>query len=194
MIAVTGLEVHYGALRLGPLDLRLDAGIVHLVGSNGTGKTSLLRAMAAAIPRSAGTVEVDGHDPERDATARGRIGFVPAAPELPGFLTVDEAWRMMADLRRRPDWDGTELRDAFDLPGAQRLDRASTGMRRKAEVVAALAGDPTVLLLDETLANIDVRGREVLCEWLDRHRGDRAVILTHHGASPVRPDAVVTLG
>ena len=37
----------------------------------------------------------------RDVTARGRIGFVPAAPELPGFLTVDEAWRMMADLRRR---------------------------------------------------------------------------------------------
>lgn len=193
-LAVRGLEVRYPGTTLGPLDLRIDAGIVWLRGDNGTGKTSLLRAIATAIPRSAGTVHIDGSDPEIDEVARGRVGFVPARPSLPGFLTVDEGWRMLADLRRRPDWDGRALREALGLPGSLRLDRASTGMRRKAELVAALAGDPAVLLFDETLANLDASGRHTLLAWLEDHRADRAIVLTHHGSLPLAPDSEVLLG
>ncbi len=199
LLHCAGLTVRYGSGPvLGPLDLSLDAGIVHLRGANGSGKTSLLRALCAAIPRHAGEVRVLGGDPEIDPVARGRIGFVPARLELPGFLTVDEAWRWWADLRRADceAWNGTPLREAFDLPGDLPLAQASTGMRRKAEVLAALAGDPPVVLFDETLANLDAPGVDALCRWLDHHRTDRVCILTHHGALPLAslvPDQVVDL-
>ncbi|MEZ4323069.1 MAG: ATP-binding cassette domain-containing protein [Myxococcota bacterium] len=191
---VRGLEVHYPHARVGPLDLACDAGLVRIDGPNGAGKTSLLRAITAGIRRSAGTVALDGRDPETCALTRGRIGYVPAQPELPGFLTIDEAWRLMADLRRTPTWDGTSIREALDLPGDLRLDHASTGMRRKAEVVAALAGDPVVLILDETLANLDARGRDWLVAHLEVARSDHVVVITHHGACPIEPDWIVTLG
>lgn len=193
-LSVDALTVRYDAgPELGPLTLDCAAGIVHLTGRNGSGKTSLLRALCAAIPRSGGTVAVLGADPEIDPVARGRIGFVPARPELPGFLTVDEAWRMWADLRRAPDWDGTALRDALDLPGDLRLGQGSTGMRRKAEVLAALAGDPPVVLFDETLANLDTAGVEVLTHWMEARRAERVLVLTHHGPLPLRADRTIAL-
>lgn len=177
----------------GPLDLDAGPGVIHLRGANGSGKTSLLRAITGGLPRSDGEVTLDGRDPERDPLARARIGWVPAQPSLPGFLTVDEAWRFMGALRRRPDWDGGPICDALDLPRGLRLDQASTGTRRKAELVAAMAGEPELLVFDETLAHLDDHARAVLIGWIDGWRSTRLVLLTHHGPLAVVCDAAVEL-
>jgi ABC-type multidrug transport system ATPase subunit len=122
------------------------------------------------------------------------VGSAPAVPELSGFLHVDEAWRMMAALRGRPGWDGAPARDALGLPGGRSLDALSVGQRRKAELLAAMAGDPAVLLLDEVFAPLDPDATAVVAGWIAAWRATRLVVLTGHGAVPVEPDVVVTLG
>lgn len=194
-LEIDGLTVKYPrGPSVGPFSLRRDAGILHLVGSNGSGKTTLLRAIAGIIPLSSGSIRVGGLDPVRDPRARALMGYVATRPLLPAFLTIDESWQMMATLRGNPDWRGLEKREELGLPGNLQLGRASSGMRRKAELLAALAGDPSVLLLDETLTTVDVEGVDTVCRWLTAARNTHTVLLTHHGVLPFTPCATVFVG
>jgi ABC-2 type transport system ATP-binding protein len=195
MLQAKGLVFRYpGGFMAGPLDLDLGPGIHHLVGPNGSGKTTLLRCLAADLPRHAGWVRVLGADPHRDHIARRHIALVPAQPDLPDFLTVDEAWQQLAALRAAPNWDGHALREALELPGGLALRHCSAGQRRRAELLAGMAGDPAVLLLDETPAHLDVASQSLLVSWLEAWRANRVVVLVHHGEPPVAVDSTVVVG
>jgi ABC-type multidrug transport system ATPase subunit len=179
--------------KVGPCSWTLGPGVHHLSAPNGTGKTTMLRCLCGAWRGSTGTLEICGHDPRASVEGRRHVAFVPAEPELPPFLTVDEAWQELAALRGRPDWDGASLRDALGLPGALQLGQCSAGQRRRAELLAGAAGDPEVMLLDEPFANLDPEaiGRVAAC--LERWRGDRVVVVTSHGPVPVPVDSHLTV-
>jgi ABC-type Na+ transport system ATPase subunit NatA len=119
--------------------------------------------------------------------------WMPAACDLPDFMTVDEAWQMMAALRGAPRWDAAPLREALGLPGRLRLSACSAGQRKKASLLAALAGDPGVLLLDEPLATVDAQAAETLSAWLEGWRSARVVVLASHEALPLSVDSTATL-
>lgn len=80
------------------------------------------------------------------------------------------------------------------LQPSTRLGTCSAGMRHKAELLAALAGEPPVLLLDEPFANLDVEAIGVLCGWLDGWRRDRVILISHHGEAPLRVDGEWRVG
>lgn len=181
MITVHDLTVRYtDGTEPGPWTLAFEPGVHVLKGPNGCGKSTLLGAIAASLCRHQGRVDVLGGDPEHDAQTRARIGYLTAEPGQPGFLTVREVWRMHAALRGEPDWDGVKLERALALPADRRLSQCSSGMRQKAELIGALAGDPPVLLLDEPFANLDAAAVAWLRDRLDLHEG--VAILAHHGA------------
>jgi ABC-2 type transport system ATP-binding protein len=136
---------------------------------------------------------VDGASPLTNTDARRRISFVPAIPELSGFLTVAEAWRLLAALRGAPTWDGAALADSLGLDPTRRLDQLSVGQRRKAELIAGLAGDPAVLLLDEPFAPLDTGSAARLAAHLDTLRGSHLLVVTGHGALPIAADGVLEL-
>lgn len=192
-LVLAGLVLALPGRVLGPLDARLGPGIVHLRGANGAGKTTLLRVACGELRPTGGRVLLDGRSPLVDPTTRARISFLPAVPELSGFLTVEEAWRLMAGLRGRPDWAGAALQDRFGLPGTRPLDRLSVGQRRKAELLAALAGDPDVLLLDEVFAPLDPDSTAVVAHELEARRASRITLLTSHGPLPLAADAALDL-
>ena len=98
---------------VGPVDLQLGPGTLHLEGPNGAGKTTLMRLQCGGLRPSSGEVRVCGRDPAREAGARALVAWSPAEPDLPDFLTVDEAWQTMAALRRAPRWDGRPFRQAL---------------------------------------------------------------------------------
>lgn len=178
-----------GGFQTAPFDRVLGPGLLWLRGPNGTGKSTLLATLAGGRPAVRGWARVRGADVWTQPEARHHVALVPAQPELPGFLTVDEAWQLLAALRGTPTWTGAPYCDALGLPGDLRLAHASAGQRRKAELVAALAGDPEVLLLDETFAHLDADACAVLAGWIDGWRAERAVVLVHHGEPPLSPDA-----
>ncbi|MFH1467416.1 MAG: ABC transporter ATP-binding protein [Pseudomonadota bacterium] len=182
-----------GGFGLGPVDLDLGPGVHLLLGANGCGKTTLLRCLCGGSRPDRGRVAVEGRDPHREHAVRGRIAYVPAEPEIPRYLRVEEAWRTIAALRRARDWDGAALCRALGLPPGLLLDHASHGQRRKAELVAALAGDPPALLLDEPFAGLDEASVALLRSWIAGWAAERVVLLTTHGDPRVAVTSTATL-
>ena len=168
---------------VGPVSLHLGPGLYHLRGRNGAGKTTLLRCLCGGLRPSAGRVLVNGRDVSQPQVRRD-VALLPGRPSLPTFLTVDEAWRLLSGLRGAPAWDGRPYREALGVPGALKLTAASDGQARKAELVAALAGDPTVLLLDEPLALMDAAAVAQIGAWIEGWRRQRVLLVTSHEALP----------
>ena len=143
--------------RLQPTDLDVRGGeLVALVGPNGGGKTSLLRALAR-IDSAAGEVTIGGEDVDRSPTPRRRqlLSFLPASREVTWPISVRDVIDLGLD---RPDPDRVaelvalfELNELADRP----INRLSTGERTRVLTARAMAARSTILLLDEPLSNLD---------------------------------------
>lgn len=192
LLEVVDLSVAFGdTFEVGPVSFAAGRGIVHVQGPNGSGKTTLIRALCGELRPSTGRVLVGGQDVHRSVQARRLIALVPSIPELPGFLSISEAYEFTAAIRGAPDWDGAAYCAELGLDRRLPLASASAGQRRKAELVCGLAGDPPILLLDETFAHLDDESVSKLEDWLLEWSASRLILLTHHGAPPVPVDAVL---
>jgi iron complex transport system ATP-binding protein len=143
--------------RLSPTDLEASAGeLVALVGPNGGGKTSLLRALAR-VDRATGRVSIDGEDVDTAPQGRRRrlLSFLPASRDVAWPIASRDV--IALGLERRDDARIAELIGQFELESlANRpVDRLSTGERARVLPARALASQPHVLLLDEPLSNLD---------------------------------------
>jgi ABC-type multidrug transport system ATPase subunit len=194
LLEANALEVRFGDLfSVGPVSFSMGPGLLYVAGPNGGGKTTLLRALAGELLPSQGEVQVNGNIVHKSVTARRQIALVPSIPELPGFLTVAEAYQFAASLRQAPSWDGSPFCEQLSLDQGLPLANASAGQRRKAELVCALAGDPPVLLLDETFAHLDNQSCARLQGWLAEWSKSRLIVLTHHGGPPVSVSATLAV-
>jgi iron complex transport system ATP-binding protein len=157
--------------RLLPVDIDLSAGeIACLIGPNGSGKTSLLHALAG-IGRPQGVVSIGGLDPARlPPSQRARLlSYLPATREIVWPLPV----RDLVALGLGAATDAGFVEDALVLLDLEaladrRLDRLSTGERSRALIARALAPLPRLLLLDEPTANLDPAWQLRLMEQLRR--------------------------
>lgn len=190
LLELTDLLVGYPGFQAGPLDAGLNSGLVHLAGPNGSGKTTLLRCLCGEIPPVSGRVRIDGKNPLADHRARRHASLVPAAAEIPAFLTVSDAWRISAAMRGQPEWNGQPWADQLKLPEKLVLAHASTGQRQRTELLCAMAGDPSILMLDETLVHIDAEGVDLVTGWAREWSRNRVVLISHHGELPIEPDAI----
>lgn len=180
------LHLHVGHRPLLELDYgRADTGSIQaLMGRNGAGKTSLLRACLGLITPARGELSVLGQPVRRLrgaalAALRRRIGYVPqllpARTELP--ITVREVVAIGRTARAglgqrlsRPDWDTVDAwLDRLGLtPLAQRpFSQISGGEQRKTILARAMAQEPELLLLDEPTANLDLGWRERIVETIE---------------------------
>lgn len=143
--------------RLQPTSLDVPAGqMVALVGPNGGGKTSLLRALAR-VEQASGTVTIDGEDLDLAPEARRRrlLSFLPASRDVTWPVAPRDVIALGLD---RPDKERiAELIALFELEalGDRPVDRLSTGERARVLAARALAARPRILLLDEPLSNLD---------------------------------------
>jgi iron complex transport system ATP-binding protein len=135
--------------RLFDASIEVAAGeLVCLVGPNGSGKTSLLHALAG-IGGVSGTVDLDGIDPRRlgPAARPHAFTYLPASRDLPWPLVA----RDLIALGGGGTVEGLELDEVLD----RRVDTLSTGERGRVLIARSLAPKPKLLLLDEPTANLD---------------------------------------
>lgn len=165
-IEIAGLTKSYGdhdVLR--GVDLTVARGcVVALLGSNGAGKTTMVRVLATLAAPDDGNVRVDGHDVVADPDAvRRAISLTGQFTAVDDVLTGRENLVLVARLRRRPE--PRALADAllrrFDLTdaGGRRAGTYSGGMKRRLDIAMSLVGDPEVLFLDEPTAGLDPQSR-----------------------------------
>jgi urea transport system ATP-binding protein len=163
MLDVTNITLHYGAAQaLRGVSLRAEVGKVTCVlGRNGVGKTSLLRAIAGQHPISAGTIALDGSDIgtlPTAARARRGVAIVPQGREIFPLLTVRENLEtgfapLPRERRKVPD-DVFALFPVLRSMLGRRGGDLSGGQQQQLAIGRALTMRPRVLLLDEPTEGI----------------------------------------
>jgi ATP-binding cassette subfamily F protein uup len=181
LITLRNAELAYG---LHPLldraDLSVDAGErVGLIGRNGTGKSSLLQALAGRIALDDGEVaRQDGlrivlveQEPELPAAASLRASLV-ARGRIDHLQDDRERWRVEARL--------SEFLHRLDVDAERSPQTASGGERKRAALALALSLQPDLLLLDEPTNHLDIDGITALEELL--LKGTTSIVITHDRA------------
>ncbi len=167
------------------LDWTVEAGhVTVLLGANGAGKSTLFRLALGLLDPAAGSIEVGGLSPRRDATAvRRAVGYVPDKPDVYPWMTVADLFRFLAP--HFPRWSSDRARataESLAVPLDVRFRDLSRGQGMKAMLAAALAQDPEVLLLDEPFAGLDPMVRDDVLKGVVRELQDgrRTVICATH--------------
>ena len=159
VIETRDLRKTFGStVALDGLDLTVPEGEIHgFLGPNAAGKSTTIRILLGLLRSDSGTATVLGGDPWRDATElHRRIAYVPGDvalwPNLTGGETIDLLARLRGgmDERRR-----SELVERFGLDPTKKARSYSKGNRQKVALIAALASDAPLLLLDEPTAGLD---------------------------------------
>jgi zinc transport system ATP-binding protein len=168
---------------------------VCLVGPNGGGKTTFLKAALGLLPVAAGSLEVLGASP---GGARRRVGYVPQVKGFNRTFPARVVEVIAASLRGR--WplrlapaERERAREVLGQVGGQHLLECplaglSGGELQRVFLARALANEPELLLLDEPTAGVDARGRAEFLELLAglAADGELAVVLVTHSAGAVR--------
>ena len=187
LLSVRGATKRFGdVVALEAIDLDIHEGeIVGLVGSNGAGKTTLLRLLSGVYrPTNGRVVLADGSDVER---ARSKLGVVPENTGLYSRLTAWENIRYHARMHGVSDeeaWNRT-MYFARHLGMVESLSRHtkgfSRGMRQKTALLRALVHAPSVLLLDEPTAGLDVTSARIVRELVRQlgEEGGTVIYSTH---------------
>jgi len=188
MLEASNIDLYYGASRaLSDVSLAAEAGEVTCVlGRNGVGKTSLLRAIVGLQPIARGRVTLDGNDlTTRPAADRARTGIaiVPQGREIFSLLTVEENLKTgFAGLPRAARTLPDEIFELFPVLRTMLSRRGgdlSGGQQQQLAIARALVMRPRVLLLDEPTEGIQpsiIKDIERVIALL-RDRGGMAIVL-----------------
>ena len=164
--------------------------IVTITGSNGVGKTTLLKCLSGLLLPSSGMVLIDGFDLyQRECSAKRRLSFLP---DFPRFYQELTAWEHILFISHAHNvGDGFEkhaeiLLSEFDLSEAKDMypHALSRGMRLKLGIILCLIRPFSLLIMDEPTSTLDPPGTAVLCEKLSNLSAEgTAIIITTHDLS-----------
>jgi zinc/manganese transport system ATP-binding protein len=173
---------------------------VAVLGPNGAGKSTLLRTILGLLPPLAGRIDVLGAPPRRGSPD---IGYVPQGrsldagaavrgTDLVGFGIDGHRWGFRSPVRSRRS-HAAIVSDSIAAVGAtdyasRRVSQMSGGERQRLLLAQALVGSPKLLLLDEPLANLDVRNEAAMVEVIAEVARSRGitVMLVAHDLNPLR--------
>ena len=147
------------------VDFEVERGsIFALLGSNGAGKTTVVKVLSTLLGADAGTVLVNGFDVAAQAAdVRESISLTGQFAAVDDILTGRENLVLVAKLRhlKRPGTIADDLLDRFSLTDAagRRVATYSGGMRRRLDIAMSLIGNPPVIFLDEPTTGLDPQAR-----------------------------------
>lgn len=200
VLRLSGAALAYGNRTLwSDLDLDVAPGeFVAVLGANGSGKTSLIKAILGLQSLSAGHIEVAGHPVRRGSDD---IGYIPQqrradpltplrARDVVGLGLDGHRWgigRPSAERRRR-------IAAALESVGASTYANVpigvlSGGEQQRVRIAQALVADPPLLLCDEPLLSLDLTSQRTVTALVDQRRRERdtAVLFVTHEINPVLP-------
>ena len=180
----------YGSVTaLNNLSLAVPAGAIGLLGPNGSGKTTMIRALLGLIPVDSGRGEVLGLDFRRNQLEiRRRVGFAPEDeclfPHVVGVEFVAYAGELVGMGAKDGLQRAHEVLDYVGLGEARyrKVETYSTGMKQRLKLASAIVHDPQLLILDEPTNGMDPEGRQEVLELardLAHNKGMSLIFSSH---------------
>lgn len=187
MIEVKNLTKHYGDKKAvnGISFTAYDGEILGLLGLNGAGKSTTMNMIAGYISMTEGSVKINGIDIlENPLEARRQVGYLPEQPPLYPEMTVREYLRFVCELKGVADYkkSAEELAAATGLSDVftRRIGNLSKGYKQRAGIAAAIAGNPSVIILDEPTVGLDPNQIIEIRELIRSLGKNHTVILSSH--------------
>ena len=160
---------------LDALDIRVEPGVIGLVGANGAGKSTLIKILLGLLPATRGSARVLGMDVQTEGREiRELVGYMPEHDCLPPDLSATEFVAHMAQVSGLPRAAARE-RTAETLRHVglfeeryREMGGYSTGMKQRVKLAQALVHDPRLIFLDEPTNGLDPAGRDEMLDLVLR--------------------------
>ncbi len=185
MIKINNVTKKFGKVTaVRDLNLEIEKGAVFgLVGSNGGGKSTLLRMIAGVIDADYGLISIDGQKSFENTYIKSRCVFVSDFPFFYNNSTLENLSNLYRDIY--PTWSEQEylrLCSMFPIKKRDKIITMSKGMQRQAALILALATQPEYLLLDEIFDGLDPVVRQLLKKLLMESVSERnmTVVIASH--------------
>ena len=173
------------------------------LGTNGAGKSTTISMICTLLPKTSGSIIVDGFDTDKEAAkVRSRLGVVFQTNVLDDLLTVGD------NLNTRARFQGlcgdelhcriNELRDVFGLSDIWKrpFGKLSGGQKRKCEIARAILNKPEILILDEPTTGLDPQTRTAIWKLIrdmQTQQGMTVFLTTHYMEEAAAADNVLIL-
>ncbi|TVR75492.1 MAG: ABC transporter ATP-binding protein [Sphaerobacteraceae bacterium] len=184
-ISIDNLVKTFGTVRaLDSFSMHVQTGEVHgFLGPNGAGKSTAIRVLLGLLRADSGVVKLLGGDPWEDAVElHRRLAYVPGDVSLWPELTGGEAIDILGRLRGGLDEaKRARLIERFDLDPTKKARTYSKGNRQKVAIVAALASDVELLIMDEPTAGLDPLMEIIFQECIkEEQKAGKTILLSSH--------------
>ena len=188
MITIKDVSVTYeDKLAVNSVDLEFETGkLTGIIGANGAGKSSLLKACVGLLPEFEGKIEFDNKNlRENRFWVKEHCAYAPEDVELLPYLKGREFLQLIAALRGLKNENGgiDFLLDMFALQAVENelIINFSHGMRQKISLAAALTGKPNYLILDEALNGLDALSLSRLKKYFEQLLSEgKTIVLSSH--------------
>ncbi len=171
-----------------------DGQVVGLVGSNGAGKSTIIKSIIGVLPFQEGTINIGGFNIVKEPeSAKQLIGYVPDDHSVYEKLTGREYINYMGSLyhatKEQKEYVVNVLAKEFDLESALDLQIAgySHGMRQKVCILGSLVHQPKLWILDEPMVGLDHQTMIQLCEFIRKYADSgNSVLFSSHNLDVVQ--------
>lgn len=185
MLAIENLVKRYGDFRL-DISLEIpDGTVTGIVGKNGAGKSTAIKAILGLIRPDEGRVTINGKDATgMTAAEKAELGVALSDSGFSSYLCVEDVICILRNLY--PTFDEAFFRNACAaqrLPLGKQIKEFSTGMRAKLRVLVALSHSAELLIMDEPTAGLDVEARNDILDLFRQYLADHdrcSMLLTSH--------------
>ena len=170
------------------INLTIESGeLFSLLGSNGAGKTTIIKMLCCLLKPTSGTAIIMGHDIKKDPFAiKQIINVSPQETAIASHLNARENLYLIGRIyglsKKESKNKSEELIDLMELTTRtkEQVKNYSGGMQRRLSIAMALISDPQVLFLDEPTLGLDPRARRELWKQIEKLKGKKTILLTTH--------------
>lgn len=166
------------------LSIHIGKGSIYgLVGTNGSGKTTVIRLLTGVLRPDGGSISFDGEPVFENRDVKARIGYIPDDLSFFGIYNLKEAAAYYKTVY--PTWDQdrcTEMTRILDLDEKKRIGNFSKGMQKQAAFILNMCIHPDYLILDEPIDGLDPIIRKVIWKYIINDVTDRSmtVLISSH--------------
>lgn len=185
MIRAEKLYKQYGTLEaLKRIDVEIKPNaLTYIVGPNGSGKTTFIKAILGLVKPTSGDLFVDGTKLNGIYNYRAKIGYMPQIASFPENLSVREVLSLLKEIRNDKDKQDEDLIQLLNLEREydKRVKNLSGGTKQKLNAVIAFLFNPQILILDEPSAGLDPVSSSILKDKILKEKNaGKTILFTSH--------------